>query len=64
MCYYIRYIEILHNGIHPKRDTTQRPKKHHARRHAISGLGAPVGPYLRYELDTPENGANRAEDGG
>lgn len=61
---YIRYVEILHNGIYPKRDTTQCPKKHHARRHAVSCFGTPICPYLRYELDTPENCANCAEDSG
>lgn len=40
---------------------TRRPQQHHRGRQPLRLLPAPIVPYLRHQLDTPENCANRAE---
>lgn len=40
---------------------TTRPQKHHSSREPISLLPAPIIPYLRDQLDTPQDCPNRAE---
>lgn len=52
----------LHDNIDPQRHCTYGPEKHHESRQTVGLLLPPVVPYLREQLDTPENGANGAKD--
>lgn len=57
-------IEILDDAVGAKGDATQGPEEQHGTGQAVGRLGAPVGPYLGQELDTPQDGADGAQDGG
>lgn len=54
----------LHNSINSERYRTDCPKEHHQAGQPIRLFLLPIVPYLRDQLDAPEDGTNGAEDVG
>lgn len=52
----------LHDNVDPKWHCAYGPQKHHESRQTVGLLLPPVVPYLRDQLDTPEDGADGAKD--
>lgn len=52
----------LHNSINPERYRTDCPKEHHQPGQPIRLFLLPIEPYLRDQLNAPEDGTNGAED--
>ena len=52
----------LHDSVNPKGNRTGRPEEHHQARQSICFLPSPIVPYLRDQLDAPEDGTDGAED--
>ena len=52
----------LHDSVNPKGNRTGCPEEHHQARQAIRFLSPPIVPYLRDQLDAPEDGTDSAKD--
>lgn len=48
-------VEVLHNGIDTEGDGRGSPEEHHQSRQAFGLFSSPVVPYLRKELDAPQD---------
>lgn len=54
----------LHDSVNPKGNRTGGPEEHHQAGQSIRLLSPPIVPYLRDQLDAPEDGTDGAEDVG
>lgn len=55
-------IKVLRYGVDPKWQRGERPEQHHGRGQTLGRLGSIGFPYLRTQLDAPEDSANETEN--
>lgn len=55
-------VEVLDDAVDAEGHAAHCPEEHHRPGQAVCGLCAPVCPYLRYELDAPQDRAYCPED--